>query len=125
MKWRLRFLSWYRKSPYMRKVTVSRMREIYSQTVLTFRITYVLAVILQNYFFQTYRGYEKAAQSYAVRGLRGWFGCDVHHSVPNRSGNNNDADRKFVKCSNYVVRYFTTHYFANNHCSFLFLHFQN
>ena len=26
---------------HMRKVTVSRMREIYAQTVLTFRITYV------------------------------------------------------------------------------------
>jgi len=26
----------------MRKVTVSRMREIYAQTVLTFRITYVI-----------------------------------------------------------------------------------
>ena len=41
MKWRLWLLSWYRKSLHMRKVTVSRMRERYVQTVLTFQITYV------------------------------------------------------------------------------------
>ena len=32
----------------------------------------------------------------------------MHHSVPSRSGNNNDTDMKFVNCSNYVVRHFTT-----------------
>jgi hypothetical protein len=32
----------------------------------------------------------------------------VHHSVPGRSGNNNDADKKIVKCFNYVVRQLTT-----------------
>jgi len=41
MKWRLWLLNWYRKSLHMRKGTVSRMRERYAQTVLTFRITYV------------------------------------------------------------------------------------
>ena len=37
-----------RKSLYMRKVTVSRMRERYAQTVLTFRITYVHYIELQR-----------------------------------------------------------------------------
>jgi len=32
------------ESLYVRKVTVSRMRERYAQTVLTFRITYVYTV---------------------------------------------------------------------------------
>jgi len=35
----------------MRKVTVSRMRKRYAQTVLTFRITYVYVYHLQNFKF--------------------------------------------------------------------------
>jgi len=85
------------------------MRAILASIQQQFRfLDKLLAVILRNYFFQTYRGYEKVAQPYVVHGLRGWFGYDVHHSVPDRSGNNNDGDRKFVICLNYVVRHFTT-----------------
>ena len=35
------------KSLHMRKVTVSRMRERYAQTVLTFRITYTISFKMQ------------------------------------------------------------------------------
>jgi len=38
----------------MRKVTVSRMRERYAQTVLTFRITYVKAFLTDKYALVDY-----------------------------------------------------------------------
>ena len=41
MKWSLWLLNCQRKSLHVRKETVLRMREIYAQTVLNFRITYV------------------------------------------------------------------------------------
>ena len=56
----------------------------------------LLAVILQNCFFQTYRGYEKATQSYALHWICGWSGYDVHHSVPGRSGNNTGLFKMIV-----------------------------
>ena len=49
MKWHLWFLNWLRKSLHMRKVTASRMRERYAQTVPTFRLTYVF----KKYVHQT------------------------------------------------------------------------